>query len=88
MIISIRPTMSSATNTVLLGMAVCDLLTISLPAPFYIYYYTLGKYYMVFVACREILMGEGNGVASVTLFTFTLKLGPHAHSLCEARPPC
>ena len=37
---------------------------------------------------REIKMREGNRVASVTLFTFTLKLGPHAHSLCEARPPC
>ena len=39
-------------------------------------------------SCRKIMMGEGNRVASVTLFTFTLKLGPHAHSLCEARPPC
>ena len=29
----IRPTMSSPTNTVLLSMAVCDLLTIILPAP-------------------------------------------------------
>ena len=35
---------------------------------------------------RKILMGEGNGVASVTLFTFTLKLGPHAHFYKEARP--
>ena len=29
---------------------------------------------------REIMIGEGNIVASVILFTFTLKLGPHAHS--------
>ena len=37
-----RPHMVTATNTVLLGMAVCDLMTILLPAPSYIYYYTLG----------------------------------------------
>ena len=29
---------------------------------------------------REIMIGEGNIVVSVILFTFTLKLGPHAHS--------
>ena len=28
------------------------------------------------------MMGEGNRVASVILFTFTLKLGPHAHTAC------
>ena len=31
-------------------------------------------------------MGEGNRVASVIMFTFTLKPGPHTHNLCEARP--
>ena len=40
-----------------------------------------------FIQPREIMMGEGNRVASVILFTFTLKPGPHAHSLCEAQPP-
>ena len=35
--------MRTATNTVLLGMAICDLMTISLPAPIYIFYYTLGN---------------------------------------------
>ena len=29
---------------------------------------------------REVMMGEGNGVASVTLFTFTVGPGPHAHN--------
>ena len=37
-----RPHMVTATNTVLLGMAVCDLMTVLLPAPSYIYYYSLG----------------------------------------------
>ena len=37
-----RPAMVTATNTVLLGMAMCDLMTILLPSPSYIYYYTLG----------------------------------------------
>ena len=27
---------------------------------------------------REVLMGEGNGVASVTMLTFTKRPGPHA----------
>ena len=40
------------------------------------------------VPTRKIMMGEGNRVASVILLTFTLKPGPHAHSLCEAQPPC
>ena len=36
---------------------------------------------------REIMMGEGNRVASVILFTFTLKPGPHAHTACVKPPP-
>ena len=31
-------------------------------------------------------MGEGNGVASVTLFTFTLKLGPHVTACVKLGP--
>ena len=27
---------------------------------------------------REVMMGEGNGVASVIMLTFTKMLGPHA----------
>ena len=37
---------------------------------------------------REVLMGEGNGVASVTMLTFTKRPGPHADFYKEARPPC
>ena len=37
---------------------------------------------------RQIMMGEGNGVASVIMFTFTKKLGPYVHTACEARPLC
>ena len=33
-------------------------------------------------------MGEGNRVASVTLFTFTSEPCPHAHFYIEALPPC
>ena len=33
---------------------------------------------------REVMMGEGNGVASVTLFTFTVGPGPHASRLAQA----
>ena len=36
-----RPEMASPTNTVLLSLASCDLLTILLPAPWYIYFYSL-----------------------------------------------
>ena len=36
---------------------------------------------------REDLRGEGNGVASVTLFTFTLKLGPLADTACVKLGP-
>ena len=32
-------------------------------------------------------MGEGKGVASVTLFTFTLKLGPLADTACVKLGP-
>ena len=40
-IVLTRPTMRTPTNTVLTSMAVCDLLTILLPAPWYIYFYSL-----------------------------------------------
>ena len=32
-------------------------------------------------------MGEGNGVASVIMLTFTLKLGPHADTACVKLGP-
>ena len=37
---------------------------------------------------REVMMGEGNGVASVIMLTLTKRPGPHAHFYKEARPPC
>ena len=40
-IVLTRPSMRSPTNTVLTSMAVCDLLTILIPAPWYIYFYSL-----------------------------------------------
>eukprot|EP00090_Calanus_glacialis_P019990 TRINITY_DN30708_c0_g1_i4.p1 TRINITY_DN30708_c0_g1~~TRINITY_DN30708_c0_g1_i4.p1 ORF type:complete len:460 (-),score=70.44 TRINITY_DN30708_c0_g1_i4:402-1781(-) len=43
-IILSRPGMQSPTNCVLLSMAVCDLITILIPTPWYIYLYTLGHY--------------------------------------------
>ena len=39
------------------------------------------------MSIREDLRGEGNGVASVTLFTFTLKLGAHADTACVKLGP-
>lgn len=39
-----RPCMKSATNTVLMGMAACDLVTIILPAPWYFSLYTLDQH--------------------------------------------
>ena len=36
--------MRSATNTVLVGMAACDLVTIVLPAPWHFYLYTLDQH--------------------------------------------
>ena len=33
-------------------------------------------------------MGEGNRVASVTLFTFTKRPSPHADFYKAAQPPC
>ena len=39
------------------------------------------------IQVREDLRGEGNGVASVTLFTFTLKLGAHADTACVKLGP-
>ena len=38
--------------------------------------------------CREVLMGVGDGVASVIMLTFTKRPGPHADFYKEARPPC
>jgi len=43
-IILSRPSMQSPTNCVLLSMAVCDLCTILIPTPWYIYLYTLGHH--------------------------------------------
>merc|ERR1712198_230742 len=60
-----RPKMRTATNTVLLGMAICDLMTISLPAPIYIFYYTLG-YHIIPQWSR----------ASCFLFEFALEIIP------------
>ena len=37
---------------------------------------------------REVMMGEGNGVASVIMLTFTKMPGPHAHFYKDVRPPC
>ena len=37
---------------------------------------------------REVLMGVGDGVASVIMLTFTVRPGPHADFYKEARPPC
>ena len=42
----------------------------------------------MFVALSHHILPEGNSVASVTLFTFTLKPGPHAHTVSEALPLC
>jgi neuromedin U receptor 1 len=41
LLINIRPSMVSSTNTILLAMASCDLLTIACPAPWYIYTYSM-----------------------------------------------
>ena len=40
------------------------------------------------VGIREVLMGVGDGVASVIMLTFTKRPGPHADFYKEARPPC
>ena len=40
------------------------------------------------VPTREVLMGEGNGVASVIMLTFTKMPAPHADFYKDARPPC
>ena len=34
------------------------------------------------------MMGEGNGVASVIMLTFTKMRGPYADFDKDARPPC
>ena len=39
-----RKKMASPTNTILLGIAVCDLCTITFPAPWFIYTYTMDRY--------------------------------------------
>ena len=36
---------------------------------------------------REVLMGVGDGVASVIMLAFTKRPGPHADFYKEARPP-
>jgi hypothetical protein len=41
LLIIIRPSMVSSTNTILLAMASCDFLTIACPAPWYIYTYSM-----------------------------------------------
>ena len=41
---------------------------------------------MALVSHSEVLMGEGNGVASVIMLTFTKRPGPHADFYKEARP--
>lgn len=48
MVVLTRPKMRTATNTVLLGMAMCDMMTILLPSPFYLYYFTLGHHHQPF----------------------------------------
>ena len=40
--------------------------------------YSTQHFLFGFVACREVMMGEGNGVASVIMLTFTKMPGPHA----------
>ena len=37
---------------------------------------------------REVMMGEGNGVASVFMLTFTKMPGPNADFYKDARPQC
>ena len=41
-----------------------------------------------FHVIREVMMGVGNGVASVIMLTFTKMPGPHADFYKDARPPC
>jgi len=43
-VVLLRRTMRSATNTVLVGMAVADTLTGLLPLPHYVHFYTAGRY--------------------------------------------
>ena len=43
---------------------------------------------IVVTGIREIMMGVGDGVASVIMLTFTKMPGPHAHFYKDARPPC
>ena len=42
------------------------------------------------MAIREVLMGVGDGVASVIMLTFTKRPGPHAHFYIGAQglDPC
>ena len=59
-----RPKMASPTNTILLAMACCDLLTILLPGPWFIYTYTLDKLdyilYKVFVKVKFQIFSKSN----------------------------
>ena len=43
--------------------------------------------YHLMLIPKEIMMGEGNRVASVLLFTFTFEPGPHAQKACVQPPP-
>ena len=59
-----RPKMASPTNTILLAMASCDLLTILLPGPWFIYTYTLDKLdyilYKVFIKVKFQIFRKSN----------------------------
>ena len=58
----------------------------------YTSHFTVTPYYgqliLYNVHTREVLMGVGDGVASVIMLTFTRRPGPHADFYKEARPPC
>ena len=52
------------------------------------FYNYLLHYTHSILAIREVLMGVGDGVASVIMLTFTKRPLPHADFYKEARPPC
>jgi hypothetical protein len=60
-----RPAMASPTNTVLLGMAICDLLTVIFPAPWYVYLFSLGYHDR-----------QGWSLLSCYLFEFMMETSP------------
>ena len=47
-----------------------------------------GQWWISLHQPREVLMGVGDGVASVIMLTFTKRPSPHADFYKEARPPC